>query len=101
MAAQRHQPGDDRRLAEADVAHDHDAVVATAVGVVEVGVDLLEEPLASREDRVHGDAGYFEQQRFESDVLRPIRCKTHCGLQGNGGRLEDPELLYLILKSSF
>lgn len=79
MAAQRHQPGDDRRLAEADVAHNHDAVADTAVWVVEVGVDLLEEPLASGEDGVHGDAGYFKQQRFESDVLRPIRCKTHCG----------------------
>lgn len=64
MATERHQARDDCRLAKADVAYNHDAVVGAGVGAVEVGVDLLEEPLASREDRVHGDAGHLEQQRF-------------------------------------
>lgn len=78
MAAECHQARDDRGLAEADVAyHDH-ATVGADVGAVEVGIDLLEEPLAAREDRVHGDARHLKQQRFEGDILRPIRCKTHC-----------------------
>ena len=77
VAAERHQAGDDRRLAETDVAYYGHAAVGAGVGAVEVGVDLLEEPLAAREDRVHGDAGHLEQQRLECDVLRPIGCKTH------------------------
>lgn len=77
VAAERHQAGDDGRLAEADVAHDGHAAVGAGVGAVEVGVDLLEEPLAAREDGVHGDAGHLKQQRFEGDVLRPIGGKTH------------------------
>lgn len=85
MAAERHQARDDRRLAEADVAdHDH-AAVGAGVGAVELGVDLLEEPLSAREDRVHGDAGHLEQQRFEGDVLRAVGCETHCGV----GRMEN------------
>lgn len=83
VAAERHQAGDDGGLAEADVAHNCHAAVGAGVGAVEVGVDLLEEPLATGEDRVHGDAGHFEQQRFEGDVLRPVRGKTHCG-EGGG-----------------
>lgn len=86
MATERHQAGDDRRLAEADVAHDHDALAGAGVGPVEVAIDLLEEPLASGEDGVHGDAGHFEQQRFESDVLRSVGCKTHCWVSGTEGR---------------
>lgn len=78
MAAERHQARDNRRLAEADVAYYHHALVGADVGVVEVGVDLLEEPFAAGEDRVHGDAGHLKQQRFEGDVLRPIGSKTHC-----------------------
>ncbi len=83
VAAERHQTRDDCRLAEADVAHDCHATVGTGIGAVEVGVDLLEEPLAAREDRVHGDAGHLKQQRFEGDVLRPIRCKTHWRVEEN------------------
>lgn len=78
MAAECHQARDNRRLAEADVAYYHHALVGTDIGVVEVGVDLLEEPLAASEDGVHGDAGHLEQQGFEGDVLRPIGSKTHC-----------------------
>lgn len=77
VAAERHQAGDDGRLAEADVAHNRHAAVGAGIGAVEVGVDLLEEPLAAREDGVHGDAGHLKQQRFEGDVLRPIGGKTH------------------------
>lgn len=80
VAAERHQARDDRRLAEADVAdHDH-AAVGAGVGAVEVGVDLLEEPLAAREHRVHGDAGHLEEQRLEGDVLRPVGREAHCGV---------------------
>lgn len=78
MAAERHQARDDRGLAEANVAYHHHSVVGAGVGVVEVGIDLLEEPLAARKDGVHGDARHLKQQRFEGDVLRPIRCKAHC-----------------------
>lgn len=77
VAAECHQARDDGGLAEADVAHDRHAAVGAGVGAVEVRVDLLEQPLPACEDRVHGDAGHLEQQRFEGDVLRPIRCKTH------------------------
>lgn len=76
MAAERHQARHDGGLAEADVAHHRHAAVGAGVGAVEVGVDLLEEPLAAREDGVHGDARHLEQQRFEGDVLRPVGCKT-------------------------
>lgn len=78
MAAESHQTGDDGGLAEADVPHHHHALVGADVGAVEVGVDLLEEPLPAGEDRVHGDAGHLEQQRFEGDVLRPIWSESHC-----------------------
>lgn len=83
VAAERHQARDNRRLAEADVAYYHHALVGADVGVVEVGVDLLEEPFAAGEDRVHGDAGHLKQQRFEGDVLRPIGSKAHCGVIEN------------------
>ena len=83
VAAERHQARDDGGLAEADVADHHHAAVGAGVGAVQVGVDLLEEPLAAREDRVHGDAGHLEQQGLEGDVLRPIGGKTHCRVGGN------------------
>lgn len=61
VAAERHQARDDRSLAEADVAyHDH-AAVGADIGAVEVDIDLLEEPLAAREDGVHRDAGHLKQ----------------------------------------
>lgn len=61
VTAECHQTRDDRSLAEANVAyHDH-ATVGADIGTVEVGIDLLEEPLAAREDRVHSDAGHLEQ----------------------------------------
>lgn len=85
VAAERHQAGDDGGFPEADVAHDGHATVGAGVGAVEVSVDLLEEPLAAGEDGVHGDAGHFEQQRFEGDVLRPVGGKTHWGGRGGGG----------------
>lgn len=85
MAAQRHQSRDDGRLAEADVSHNHNAARGAGIGVVEVSVDLLKEPLAAREDGVHGDAGHLEQQRLESDVVRPIGCETHCGGRRKAG----------------
>lgn len=77
VAAERHQARDDRCLAKADVAYYRHAAVGAGVGAVEVGIDLLKEPLAARKDRVHGDARHLKQQRFEGDVLRPIGCKTH------------------------
>lgn len=77
MAAERHKPGDDGGLAKTDVAHDRHPPAGAAAGPVQMGVDLLEKPLAAREDRVHGDAGHLEQQRLEGDVLGPIGCKTY------------------------
>lgn len=77
VAAERHQARNDRGLAEADVSYYRHAAVGAGVWAVEVGIDLLEEPLTTREDGVHGDAGHLKQQRFEGDVLRPIGCKTH------------------------
>lgn len=77
MAAKCHQARDNGRLAEADVCHDRYAAVGAGIGAVEVGVDLLEEPLTACEDRVHGDAGHLKQQRLEGNVLRPVRGKTH------------------------
>lgn len=77
MAAERHQARDDGSLAEADVAHDCHAAVGAGVGAVEVGVDLLEEPLTAREDRVHGDAGHLKQQGLEGDVLGSVGGETH------------------------
>lgn len=78
VAAECYQARDDGGLAEADVADYYHAAVGAGIGAVEVGVDLLEEPLAAGEDGVHGDAGHLKQQRFEGDVLRPIGCETHC-----------------------
>lgn len=83
VAAQRHQAGDDGSLAEADVAHNRHAMVGAGIGPVKVGIDLLEEPLTAREDRIHGDAGHLKQQRFEGNVLRPIRGKTHWWVKEN------------------
>lgn len=77
MAAECHQARDYRGLAEADVAYYCHATVGAGIGAVEVSIDLLEQPLAAREDRVHGDAGHLKQQRFEGDVLRPVGCKSH------------------------
>lgn len=99
VAAERHQAGDDGGLAEADVANDRHAAVGACVGAVEVGVDLLEEPLAAREDGVHGDAGHFEQQRFEGDVLRPVGGKTHWGRGGNYG--VRGQVMNIILESAY
>lgn len=95
MAAERHQARDDRRLAEADVAYYRHAAVGADVGAVEVGIDLLEEPLAAREDGVHGDAGHLEQQRLEGDVLRPVGCKTHWTGRGNRELQLEATLMYL------
>lgn len=77
VATECDQARDDGRLAKADVAHDHDALADAGVWSVEVDINLLEEPLTSSEDRVHGNAGHFKEQRFESNVLRSIGCKTH------------------------
>lgn len=96
MAAERHQARDDRGLAEADVAHDRHAAVGAGIGAVEVGIDLLEEPLAAREDGVHGDAGHLKQQRFEGDVLRPVGGKTHWWV-----RKSENQLVVLQLEAIF
>lgn len=50
MAAERHQAGDDGGLAKADVANHRYATVAVGIRAVEMGFDLLEEPLAAGED---------------------------------------------------
>ena len=79
VATERHQAGNDGRLAEADVAHDDHARAGAGV---ELAVDLLEEPVAAGEHRVHGDAGHLEQQRLQGDVRRPVGCEAHCGEGG-------------------
>lgn len=77
MAAERHKAGDDGGLAKTNIGHHCHPTAGAAAGPVEMSVDLLEKPLAPREDGVHGDAGHLKQQRFEGDVLGPIRCETH------------------------
>lgn len=77
MAAERHQAGDDGGFAKANVAHNRHPSAGAGAGLVETPIDLLEKPLAPREDGVHGDAGHLKQQRFEGDVLGPIGCETH------------------------
>lgn len=91
MAAERHKARDDSSLAESNVAHHGHSTVGATIGAVEVGVDLLEEPLTAGEDRVHGDAGHLEQQRFEGDVLGPVGGKAHCRGQTRSNWLQsDP-----------
>lgn len=77
MAAERHQAGDDGGFAKTNIAHNRHPTAGADAGPVEMTIDLLEKPLAPREDGVHGDAGHLKEQRFEGDVLGPIGRKTH------------------------
>lgn len=76
VAAQRHQPGDDGGLAEADVAHDDDAAVDAGVGALQLRVDLVEHPVPAHEHRLGGDAGDLEQQRLQGDVGGSVGCEA-------------------------
>lgn len=88
MAAERHQAGDDGRLAKADVAHHSHAAAGASVRAVDVGINLLEEPFAAGEDRVHGDAGHLEQQRLQGDVLGPVGGEAHCRSETRSNRFK-------------
>ena len=79
VATERHQPGNDGRLAEADAADDNHAAIGGGVGSAQLGVNLLEQPITACEDRIHGDAGHLEEEGLESYVLETVRSKAHCG----------------------
>lgn len=84
MAAESHQTGDDGRLAKTDVSHYDHASVGSVVGAAQLSIDFLEEPLAARKHRVHRDAGNLKEQRFQRDVLEPVRREAYC--EGNRKR---------------
>lgn len=84
VAAERHQPGDDGGLAEADVADDHHAAVDAGVGALQLGVDLVEHPVPAHEHRLRGDAGHLEEQRLQGDVGGSVGRKAHW--KGDVGR---------------
>lgn len=79
VAAERNQSGDDGGFAEPDVPHDHDAPVDAGVGALQLCVYLVEHPVPAHKDRLSGDAGHLEEQRFQRDVGRSIRCEAYCG----------------------
>lgn len=92
MAAERHEAGDDGGFAKTNIAHNCHPTAGAAAGPVEMGIDLLEKPLAPREDGVHGDAGHLKQQGFEGDVLGPIGCESYWGGQEKEQWLEVPRI---------
>lgn len=77
MATQRHQTRDDGRLAVADVAHNNHTAVGAVFATVEMGVDLLEQPITAGKDGVHGDAGHLEEEGLQGDVRWPVRGEPH------------------------
>lgn len=83
VAAERNQPGDDGSLPKAYVANDHHSSVNAGVGALQLSIDLVEHPVAANEDGLGGDAGNLEEQWFQRDVRRSVRCKANCkGTQG-------------------
>lgn len=82
MAAQRHQTRDDGCLAIANVAHDNYAEVGDVVASVEMGIDLLEQPITAGEDGVHGDAGHLEEEGLQGNVRWPVWGKPHWKVRG-------------------
>lgn len=78
VAAQRNQSGDDGGFAKPDVPNDHDASVDAGVGTLQLRVDLVENPVPANEDGLSGDAGHLEEQRFQRDVGRSVRCEAYC-----------------------
>lgn len=69
MAAQCHQLGDNGRLPESHVAHDHRSSVVCQFRVPQAFLYPVKEPVPSHEHRVGGDAWHFKQQRLQQDVL--------------------------------
>lgn len=79
VAAECNQSGDDGRFPEPDVPHDHDTPVDAGVGTLQLCIYLVEHPVPAHEDGLSGDAGHLEEQWFQRDVGRSIRCEAYCG----------------------
>lgn len=72
MAAEGHQTGDYGSLAGPSPGHQHGSA-ALSRGPAPKGLfQLLEDPAATHEDRVRGDAGHLEEQRLQHDVRRLV-----------------------------
>jgi len=76
MAAERNQSGDDGGFSKPDVPDDHDTSVDAGVGTLQLRVYLVEHPVPANEDGLGGDAGHLEEQRFQRDVGRSVRCEA-------------------------
>lgn len=78
MTTQSHEPGDDRRLSEAHAAHHDSATSWPHLPFAHQDLlQTLEQPLAADERVVRAaNAGNLEQQGFEHDVDRLIRCES-------------------------
>lgn len=68
MAAECHQPPDDSGLAGSCVTHNDSAATLAAACFSEDLLQAREEPIPADKRCLCGDAGDFEQQRFEHDV---------------------------------
>lgn len=76
VAAQRHEAGDDGRLAVADAAHQHGALALAAFRGLQRFLQLLEQPVAADKHGVCSDAGHLEEQRLQHDVHRFVGSET-------------------------
>ena len=85
MTTERHQPGDDGRLAEAHVADDHHAPTGRWVVAAETGVHLLEEPLPAGEQPIGREPGDVEVERLQVERRRETNCRRRRrGGEGGG-----------------
>lgn len=74
MTAERHQAGDDGRLAEAHVADDDDAPAGRGVAAAQAAVHLLEEPLPAGEEPIGREAGDLEVEGLQVEGRRERHC---------------------------
>lgn len=74
VTAERHQAGDDGRLAEAHVADDNDAPAGRGVAAAEAAVDLLEEPLPAGEEPIGREVGDLKVERLQVEGGRERNC---------------------------
>lgn len=77
MAAQGHKSRNNGRFPEANVATDYYTPIYTVIFTLQLGINLMEEPIPAHKRGIRGDTRHLKQKWLQGDVRRPVGSKAN------------------------